>query len=218
MNETHVKEEILVFLNRLNRSFTSRDALSFMALIRTTMEYLNNKEEWKVINFYCNWSLHNQLSQTNYGHTSWVFNLLAETFNNHWGNDEEILKGVTTAVGLETLRNDMKSFLRSIYNVEKLSDENALLNTDFLETIAYLILDRPVLNKKNNIGQYTSGKLNITNPQSGADVYISEIQLKAHLNSEGKEIATLAVFLDPPPPLHPNNNTPFGIYQINKLT
>lgn len=218
MNETHVKKEILDFLNRTNRSFTSRDALSFMSLIRTTMEHLENKENWKVINFYCNWTLHKQLSENNYGHTPWVFNLLSEALNSHWGNDVKILETVATAVGLETLRDDMKSFLRSIFNIGELSDENTFLTTDFWETIAYLILDKPVLNKKNKTGQYTSGKLNITHPQSGYNIHISKIQVTAHLDSEGKEIAALSIFLDPHPPLHENDNTPFGIYQINKLS
>lgn len=218
MNEVNVKKEILDFLNRTNRSFTTRDAISFMALIRTTLEYQGNKGSWKIINFYCNWTLHTELSQTNYGHTSWVFDLLADAFNIHWGNNDEIIDAVARAVGLETMKNEMKAYLRGIFTIGELSEENALLNNDFWETITYLIQDRPVLNKKNNTGIYTSGKLNIINPQSNADVYISKIQLTAHLNTDSKEIAGLSIFVDPRPPLHTDDLTPFQIYQINKLS
>lgn len=218
MNEVNVKNEILDFLNRTNRSFTTRDAISFMALIRTTLEYQGNKGSWKIINFYCNWTLHAKLSQTNYGHTSWVFDLLADAFNIHWGNNDEIIDAVAKAVGLETMKNEMKAYLRGIFTIGELSEENALLNNDFWETITYLIQDRPVLNKKNNTGIYTSGKLNIINPQSNADVYISKIQLTAHLNTDSKEIAGLSIFVDPRPPLHTDDLTPFQIYQINKLS
>lgn len=218
MNEVNVKKEILDFLNRTNRSFTTRDAISFMALIRTTLEYQGNKGSWKIINFYCNWTLHTELSQTNYGHTSWVFDLLADAFNIHWGNNDEIIDAVAKAVGLETMKNEMKAYLRGIFTIGELSEENALLNNDFWETITYLIQDRPVLNKKNNTGIYTSGKLNIINPQSNADVYISKIQLTAHLNTDSKEIAGLSIFVDPRPPLHTDDLTPFQIYQINKLS
>lgn len=212
MNEIHVKEEILSFLNRDNRSFTTRDAISFMALIRTIMEHLDNKENWKVINFYCNWTLHTQLSQSNYGYTTWIFDLLANTLNNHLGNSQAITTSVTTAVGLDTLKNDTKLFLRNIFTVGELSEENSELSNDFIETIAYLILDRPVFNKKNNAGLYTSGMLNITHPTSGATVYVSKIMVT---DSDSK--AMLSIYLDPAPPLHPNNDTPFQIVQINQL-
>lgn len=212
MNEAFLKKEILDFLNRNNPDFTTRDVISFMALVRTIMEYWGNKKHWEVINFYCNWVLHPELSQSNYGHTPWVFNLLAETLNNDYGNSEKITAGITTAVGLEKLRNDIQLFLRSIFTTEELSEENSRLNNNFMGTIAYIILGRPVFNKKNSSGIYTSGTLNIVHPISGAIVYISKIIL-----TDLHWKAMLSIYLDPSPPYHTDNSAPFMIIQINQL-
>lgn len=216
MNQTQVKKEIASFLNRANPNFSVRDVIALMVLVRTIMEHEGNKESWKLINFYCNWTLHTKLTQTNYGHTTWVFNLLADSLNSLWGNEDVIFEAVENAVGLGTLRDDFSSFFRSIFTSDELSDEKGILSIDFLETIVYLVVNRPVCNKKKSSGVYSSGKLDINHPDSGDDVYISEIRVTVHNDSEGKEIAGLSIFADPHPPLHADDSTPFRIYQINK--
>lgn len=216
MNQIQVKEEIAQFLNRSNDNYTVRDVIALMAMVRIIIEIEETKENWKLINYYCNWTLHSKLTQTNYGHTTWIFDLLAETLNLKWGNEKAIFDAVEKAVGLGRLRNDFEDFFRSIFSSEELSDEKAILSIGFLETIAYLIVDRPVYNKKNRQGVYSSGKLNINHPDSGDDVYISEIRVTSHNDSKVDKIAGLSIFVDPHPPLHSDNSTPFRIYQINK--
>lgn len=216
MDRQQTKNELLEFLNRPNPKFSVRDVIAFMSLTRNILEYDNIKENWKLINFYCNWTVHSQLSHTNYGHTQWIFDLLANTLNLNWGNNQKIIEDVSLAVGLETLKSDFHLFLRYCFTQEEINDENTFLCNDFMETIAYIVMNRQVLNKTNVQGTYTSGKLEIKHSISDEDVYISKISLTSHF-VENKEIGGLSIFVHPSPPLHDDNNTPFQIFQINQL-
>ncbi|WP_162902518.1 hypothetical protein, partial [Facilibium subflavum] len=155
------------------------------------------------------------MTKYNYGHTSWVFNTIADTLNSNWGNKELILANISKAIGLETLREDINLFLRKTFNINELPDKDNLIRVNFIETVAYLILDRPIYNIKDKSKQYRCGKLDIIHEQTGKKIHISKVMLTSHkVEWERDNIACLSIFVDPKPPKHINDDIPLLIFQI----
>jgi hypothetical protein len=92
--------------NFLNPGLSDSDAILFMHQFREIIEIKNLQQEFCILNRFCHWTFHSKLSQN-----KWITKLFID-ITMEWHSDDD--KYFSQRIGLETLRSDIISLLKSL--------------------------------------------------------------------------------------------------------
>ena len=154
---------------------------------------VSTNNRWPILKLYCNWALHKDLGNRNCKARKTLFETVALSLNQHWGESEVICSEVTKGIGIFKLKEELTEFLSYILpQGVRLSTGSFPLS--FYETLLYIIGNREISNvaERGKISEY--GRVNISR-EDEQEVFVSKVEVV----KEPCGNAFLEIYLDPPP-------------------
>ena len=136
-------------------------------LTRQILEMYGLKNDYKVLNFYCNWTLHNKLTKSNFGFH--ILEQIAKAFKDHDTKKINIKERVSEIVSLKKLREDFIELYQK-YSLPITIFISFTNWKEFCGALLHHILNKPIEFPKNMLKKTKSVKKRVENEVPSPDM------------------------------------------------